>query len=294
MTANWITAQTRDILARHGIQLKKSLGQNFLTDQRVLDRMIEAAELNHSSGVLEIGPGIGALTQRLAMEATRVVAVELDQRLVPVLQELFVDQAHVSIVHGDALKVDLAALIRDELGEGTRPSVVANLPYYITSPILMRLLEQKLPLNNIVVMIQKEVAERLTAEPGTKAYGSITVAVRYYTEPEWVCRVPSHVFVPRPQVDSAVIRLKVRHRPPVQVNNEELFFRIIRAAFNQRRKTLSNALSSLLSNRREKAPLIEAMTASGIDPQRRGETLSLEEFARLANRLDEQVFPRIS
>lgn len=294
MATNWITAQTRELLARHGIHLKKSLGQNFLTDQRVLDKMIEAAELDQRSGVLEIGPGIGALTQRLALAAAKVLAVELDGRLVPVLRELFADQSHVSILHGDVMEVDLARLIREELGEGARPSVVANLPYYITSPILMRLLEQKLPLNRIVVMIQKEVAERLTAEPGTKAYGSITVAVRYYTEPEWVCRVPAHVFVPRPQVDSAVIRLKVRTRPPVHVDNEMLLFRIVRAAFNQRRKTLTNALATLLSGKQEKALLTEALLAVDIDPRRRGETLSLEEFARLTNRLDEQGFSRIS
>ncbi|MDR6227121.1 16S rRNA (adenine(1518)-N(6)/adenine(1519)-N(6))-dimethyltransferase RsmA [Desmospora profundinema] len=294
MTSTWITGRTREILARHGIQLKKSLGQHFLTDQHVLDKMMKAAELDSRTGVLEIGPGVGALTQRLASEAGRVVAVELDGRLVPVLEELFADQPHVSVVHGDVMKVNLAALIRDELGTNPRPSVVANLPYYVTTPILMRLLEERLPLAHIVVMIQKEVAERLTAEPGTKAYGSITVATRYYADPEWVCRVPAHVFIPRPQVDSAVIRLNVRSQPPVEVNHERLLFQIIRAAFNRRRKTLPNALAPLLPADLGKEVLIGALEAAGIDPRRRGETLSLEEFACLTNHLDERILPHIS
>lgn len=293
MVPTRITGQTREILARHGIQLKKSLGQHFLTDQHVLDKMMKAAELDSRTGVLEIGPGVGALTERLASEAGRVVAVELDGRLVPVLKELFADQPHVSVIHGDVMKVDLAALIRDELGAEPRPSVVANLPYYVTTPILMRLLEERLPLSHIVVMIQKEVAERLTAEPGSKTYGSITVTARYYTDPEWVCRVPAHVFIPRPQVDSAVVRLKVRSRPPVEVSQERLLFRVIRAAFNQRRKTLPNALTPLLTAGQNKEVLIDALEAAGIDPRRRGETLSLEEFARLTNQLDVRMHPHI-
>lgn len=289
-----ITAKTREILTRHGIHLKKSLGQHFLTDQQILDKMMEAAELDERTGVLEIGPGVGALTERLARVAKQVVTVELDDRLIPVLQELFNGQPHVSIIHGDALEVDLNALIRDKLGTAPLPRVVANLPYYVTSPIIMRLLEERLPLSHIVVMIQKEVAERLTAKPGTKAYGSITVTTQYYAEPEWVCRVPAHVFIPRPQVDSAVVRLKVRDRPPVTVKQEDLLFRVIRAAFNQRRKTLSNALMPLMPAGQGKEGIVHALQAAAIDPRRRGETLSLEEFARLTDQLDRWLSHHIS
>ncbi|WP_281258718.1 16S rRNA (adenine(1518)-N(6)/adenine(1519)-N(6))-dimethyltransferase RsmA [Melghirimyces profundicolus] len=284
-----IAEKTRRLLAEHGLRLKKSLGQHFLTDRHILDKMMRAAGLDGEAGVLEIGPGIGALTERLAQEAKKVAAVELDDRLVPVLAELFSDRPHVKIIHGDAMELDLHRLIREHLGDCSRISVVANLPYYVTSPILMRLLEERLPLERIVVMIQKEVAERLMALPSTKAYGAITVAARYYTEVEWVTRVPAHVFVPRPQVDSAVIRLNVRRRPAVEVTNEPLFFRVVRAAFNQRRKTLSNALTSGLFKGERKESVIRCLEEVGIDPNRRGETLSLEEFAKLTNRLDERA-----
>lgn len=285
MAEAWITERTRQLLAERGLRLKKSLGQHFLTDQHILDKMMQAAGLGPETGVLEIGPGIGALTERLALEAKGVVALELDDRLVPVLRELFSDQPHVQIIHGDAMKLDLHQLIREHLGDCSRISVVANLPYYVTSPILMRLLEEKLPLDRVVVMIQKEVAERLTAVPGSKAYGSLTVAAGYYAETEWVTKVPAHVFIPQPQVDSAVIRLNVRQHPPVDVKNEALFFRVIRAAFGQRRKTLLNALSSGLSGGEGKETIHQAALEAGIDPKRRGETLSLEEFAQLANQL---------
>lgn len=282
-----ITERTRQLLAEKGLRLKKSLGQHFLTDPRILDQMIEAAGLDPEAGVLEIGPGIGALTERLAMAAGQVVAVELDDRLIPVLSSLFSEQPHVHILHGDVMNLDLTRLLRDYLGDCHRISVVANLPYYVTTPILMRLLEEKLPLDRIVIMIQKEVAERLTASPGSKAYGSITVAARYYAETEWVTKVPAHVFVPRPQVDSAVIQLKIREQPPVEVRDEALLFRVIRAAFGQRRKTLLNALSTGAVLGQEKAILSRVLLEAGIDPKRRGETLSLEEFAFLSNRLDE-------
>ncbi|MGF7088355.1 16S rRNA (adenine1518-N6/adenine1519-N6)-dimethyltransferase [Kroppenstedtia sanguinis] len=282
-----IAERTRQLLAEKGLRLKKSLGQHFLTDPRILDQMIEAAGLDPEAGVLEIGPGIGALTERLAMAAGQVVAVELDDRLIPVLSSLFSEQPHVHILHGDVMNLDLTRLLRDYLGDCHRISVVANLPYYVTTPILMRLLEEKLPLDRIVIMIQKEVAERLTASPGSKAYGSITVAARYYAETEWVTKVPAHVFVPRPQVDSAVIQLKIREQPPVEVRDEALLFRVIRAAFGQRRKTLLNALSTGAVLGQEKAILSRVLLEAGIDPKRRGETLSLEEFAFLSNRLDE-------
>ncbi|QKI80635.1 dimethyladenosine transferase [Kroppenstedtia eburnea] len=282
-----IAERTRQLLAERGLRLKKSLGQHFLTDRRILDKMMEAAGLGPEAGVLEIGPGIGALTERLAVEAGQVVAVELDERLIPVLSSLFSDQPHVRIVQGDVMSLDLSRLLQDHLGDCSRISVVANLPYYVTTPILMRLLEEKLPLDRIVIMIQKEVAERLTASPGSKAYGSITVATRYYAETEWVTKVPAHVFVPRPQVDSAVIRLKIRQRPPVEVRDEALLFRVIRAAFGQRRKTLLNALSTGAVDGEGKETISRVLSETGIDPKRRGETLSLEEFALLSNRLHE-------
>jgi len=287
-----IVARTRQLLADHNLSLKKSLGQHFLVDQRVLERIIEAAELDSSTGVLEIGPGMGALTERLADRAGAVLAVEIDDRLIPILRELFSDRPHVTVVHGDALKVDLRELIKRHLGSARRFSVVANLPYYVTSPILMRLLEERLPLDRIVVMIQKEVAERILAGPGTKEYGSLSVAVRYFAEVSWICGVPRNCFVPRPQVDSAVIRLRLRREPAVSVRNEALFFRAVRAAFAQRRKTLANALSAAFFGEKRKEELGNLLTDIGIDPGRRGETLTLEEFGRLADALDRMIETR--
>lgn len=260
-----------------------------MVDERVLDRIIDAAELDGSTGVLEIGPGMGALTERLADRAGWVLAVEIDGRLIPILRKLFVDRPRVTVVHGDALQVDLKALMDRHLGSAERFSVVANLPYYATSPILMRLLEERLPLDRIVVMIQKEVAERIMAEPGTKEYGSLSVAVRYFAEVFRVCGVPRNCFVPRPQVDSAVIGLRIRREPLVSVRNEPLFFRMVRAAFSQRRKTLANALSSSLFGGKRKAELENLLKEIGIDPNRRGETLTLEEFAQVSDILDQKL-----
>jgi 16S rRNA (adenine1518-N6/adenine1519-N6)-dimethyltransferase len=276
--------RTREIIARYGFTFRKNLGQNFLVDGNVLRRIVEAAELGPEAGVLEIGPGIGALTERLARAAGKVVAIELDRRLIPILEELLKPHRNVEIVHGDALKLDLGRLITERFAGLDKVSVVANLPYYVTTPILMKLLEDRLPLESIVVMVQKEVAGRMTALPGGKDYGSLSVAVRYFAEPEIVCHVPRGVFVPPPNVDSAVVRLRLRARPPVDVRDEELFFRVVHAAFAQRRKTLANNLTVLLGRerRREAAELPASL---GIDPGRRGETLSLEEFAALANEL---------
>ncbi|OUM95559.1 MAG: 16S rRNA (adenine(1518)-N(6)/adenine(1519)-N(6))-dimethyltransferase [Thermobacillus sp. ZCTH02-B1] len=276
--------RTREIVARYGFTFRKRLGQNFLVDGNVLRRIVEAAELGPAKGALEIGPGIGALTERLARAAGKVVAIELDRRLIPILEELLEPHRNVEIVHGDALKLDLKRLIAERFAGLDQVSVVANLPYYATTPILMKLLEDRLPLESIVVMVQKEVAWRMTAPPGGKDYGSLSVAVRYFAEPEIVCLVPRGVFVPPPNVDSAVVRLKMRERPPVDVRDEALFFRVVHAAFAQRRKTLANNLTALLGRerRREAAELPASL---GIDPGRRGETLTLEEFAALANEL---------
>ncbi|MFC7443371.1 16S rRNA (adenine(1518)-N(6)/adenine(1519)-N(6))-dimethyltransferase RsmA [Laceyella putida] len=284
-----ISARTRELLNTYGLTLKKSLGQNFLTDSHVLDKIIRAAGLSQESGVIEIGPGIGALTERLAGHAGKVVAVELDGRLVPVLKDLFQNHPHVEIIHGDALEVDLEAIIREHLQDAETLHVVANLPYYVTSPILVRLLTERYPLTNIVIMIQKEVADRLAAKPGTKDYSSLSVLVQYFAEAEEVARVPSHVFVPRPQVDSAVARLTLRSRPAVDVKNEELFFKVVRAAFAQRRKTLLNTLHANLLPKVDKAQVEEWLKEAGIDPKRRGETLDLQEFATFVQVIDQKL-----
>jgi 16S rRNA (adenine1518-N6/adenine1519-N6)-dimethyltransferase len=276
---------TKKIIKRHGIVLKKSLGQNFLIDQNILNKIVGAAELSSDKGVLEIGPGIGALTQQLAKAAGRVLAVEIDQRLLPILAETLEPYPHASVVHGDILKMDLPELFRQYLDGLAGVSVVANLPYYITTPIIMKLLEEKLPLDNIVVMIQKEVADRMSARPGTKDYGSLSIAVQFYCEAELVTIVPRTVFVPQPNVDSAVIRLRVRKAPPVDVQDEDFFFEVVQTCFVQRRKTIYNNLQTRFFTKETKHELEALLRSCGIDPIRRGETLSMEEFARLTDAL---------
>lgn len=279
--------RTKEIIARHGFSFKKSLGQNFLIDQNILDKIVAAAGLDKTKGALEIGPGIGALTQKLADAAKVVTAVEIDNRLLPILAEVLEDQSHVEVVHGDVLKLDLRALMERRYADTTGVSVVANLPYYVTTPILMKLLEERLPLEHIVVMIQKEVAERMAARPGGKTYGSLSVAVQYYCEPELVCTVPHTVFIPQPNVDSAVIKLTLRAAPPVQVSDEAFFFRVVQASFAQRRKTLVNNLGAL-AGKEHRETLQTLLNDCGVDPGRRGETLSLQEFARISEALLER------
>lgn len=275
---------TRDVVTRHGFQFKKSLGQNFLIDGNILDKIVEAAELDEAAGALEIGPGIGTLTQELCEAAKQVVAVEKDNRLLDVLAETLADYENVHIHHADVLEADLHALFAKWF-QGMQVSVVANLPYYVTTPIVMKLLEERLPLRNIVVMVQREVADRMAAKPGGKDYGALTIAVQFYTAPEIVCRVPESAFMPAPNVESTVIKLKVRSEPPVQVSDQKLFFHLVKASFAQRRKTLLNNLQNNLQPKREKEDLLRVLEATGIDPTRRGETLSLEEYAKLANAL---------
>lgn len=275
--------RTKEIIAAHGFSFKKSLGQNFLIDQNILNKIVDAAGLKENTGVLEIGPGIGALTERLAAEAGAVTAVEIDQRLIPILSDVLAPYPHVKIRYGDVLKVDLRQLFAEDFSEVERVSVVANLPYYVTTPILMKLLEEKLPLANIVVMIQKEVADRMAASPGGKDYGSLSIAVQYYSEPELICTVPHTVFIPQPNVESAVIRLKVRERPPIEVKDENHFFEVVRASFTQRRKTISNNLKARFFPKEGRERLEELLAAAGIEPSRRGETLSLAEYARLSD-----------
>jgi 16S rRNA (adenine1518-N6/adenine1519-N6)-dimethyltransferase len=282
--------RTRDIIAKYGFSFKKSLGQNFLIDQNILRKIVSAAELDESKGALEIGPGIGALTQQLAQAAGRVTAVEIDDRLIPILRDVLVDKPNVDIEHGDVLKLNLKELIERQFAGLSGVSVVANLPYYVTTPILMKLLEEKLPLEHIVVMIQKEVAQRMAAKPGGKDYGSLSVAVQYYCEPELVCIVPHTVFIPQPNVDSAVIKLTVRQKPPVEVVDEAHYFRTVQACFAQRRKTIANNLTAFVgkAHRELLGPLLQSC---GIDPSRRGETLSLAEFAALSGALLDAGLP---
>ncbi|QYR21683.1 16S rRNA (adenine(1518)-N(6)/adenine(1519)-N(6))-dimethyltransferase RsmA [Paenibacillus sp. sptzw28] len=282
--------RTRDIIAKYGFSFKKSLGQNFLIDQNILRKIVSAAELDESKGALEIGPGIGALTQQLAQAAGRVTAVEIDDRLIPILRDVLADRPNVHIEHGDVLKLNLNQLIERQFAGLSGVSVVANLPYYVTTPILMKLLEEKLALEHIVVMIQKEVAQRMAAKPGGKDYGSLSVAVQYYCEPELVCIVPHTVFIPQPNVDSAVIKLTVRQKPPVEVADEAHYFRTVQACFAQRRKTIANNLTAFVgkAHRELLGPLLQSC---GIDPSRRGETLSLAEFAALSRALLDAGLP---
>lgn len=275
--------RTKEIISRHGFSFKKSLGQNFLIDQNILYKIVEAAGLDEDKGALEIGPGIGALTEKLAQTAGTVTAVEIDQRLIPILREVLEPYENVKVHHGDVLKVDLQELFRQDFAGVSKVSVVANLPYYVTTPILMKLLEEKLPLENIVVMIQKEVAERMAAAPGSKDYGSLSIAVQYYSEPKLVCIVPHTVFIPQPNVASAVIRLAVREQPPVSVEDESFFFEVVQASFAQRRKTIANNLKSRFFPGEGRERLEQLLQEAGIEPSRRGETLSIEEYARLSN-----------
>lgn len=271
----------RELLSRHGFSFSKQLGQNFLINPTVCPRMAELSGAGPQVGMLEIGPGIGVLTRELSLRAKKVVAIELDTRLMDVLQETLCDCPNVKVVHADALKVDLHALLREEFGEGP-VALAANLPYYITSPLIMRLLESRLPFTSLTLMVQKEAAERLCAEPGSRAAGAVTLAVRYYSEPEILFHVSRGSFLPPPSVDSSVIRLRVRERPPITAPEKELFA-VIRAAFAQRRKTLGNALGAGLG--REKAAVQQAMADCGIAPSARAESLTLEQFGQLAKAL---------
>lgn len=272
----------REILTRHGFHFSKSMGQNFLINPSVCPRMAESCGADASCGVLEIGPGVGVLTVELAKRAKKVAAIELDRRLLPVLAETLADYPHVKVIEGDVMEVDLLRLFREEF-PGMRVHVCANLPYYITSPVLMRLLEQRLPIESITVMVQKEAADRICAVPGTRASGAVSAAVRYYAEPELLFRVSRGSFLPAPKVDSAVIRLRVRKQPCVQVENEPLFFSLVRASFGQRRKTLCNAAAAGLGIPKEL--LAKWMAQCGLPPQIRAESMTLQQFAALSNRI---------
>ena len=273
-------AVIRDVLSRHGFRFSKSLGQNFLVNPGVCPRMAEECGASPETGVLEVGPGIGVLTAELAKRAGRVVSIELDQRLLPVLDETLADFSNVKIVNGDVMKLDLARLLAEEF-PGMEVVVCANLPYYITSPVIMRLLEEKLPIASLTVMVQKEAAERLCALPGSRACGAVSAAVQYYAEPEVLFSVGRGSFVPQPNVDSAVIRFRIRKAPPVEVEDERAFFSLVKAAFGQRRKTVANSVSALLGLPKETVQ--RACEAAGVSPTARAEQLTMEQLAALSS-----------
>ena len=275
---------TIEILQKYQFTFQKKFGQNFLIDTHVLDKIIRAADIGKEDMVLEIGPGIGTMTQYLAEAAGKVIAVEIDKNLIPILTDTLSGYENVQIINEDVLKLDIQRLVEEE-NAGRPIKVVANLPYYITTPIIMGLFESHVPLHSVTVMVQKEVADRMQTGPGNKDYGALSLAIQYYAEPYIVANVPPNCFMPRPKVGSAVIRLTRHEKPPVEVEDERLLFDIIRASFNQRRKTLANGLNN--SDRLDipKEAITEAIQQLGKGPSVRGETLTLEEFAKLSNSL---------
>lgn len=277
---------TIEVIQKYGFAFQKKFGQNFLIDPHVLEKIIASAGVTKDDMVLEIGPGIGTMTQYLAESAGRVVAVEIDNNLIPILQETLKDYDNVTVIHNDILKVDIAELA--EKYNGGRPiKVVANLPYYITTPIIMGLFESHVPIDNITVMVQKEVADRMQEGPGSKNYGALSLAVQYYAEPYIVANVPPNCFIPRPSVGSAVICLTRHKDAPVQTKDEQMMFRLIRASFNQRRKTLQNGLNNASDLHFTKEQIASAIESMGLPPAVRGETLTLEQFAKLTDLLVE-------
>ena len=274
--------KTIEVIQKYEFAFQKKFGQNFLIDTHVLDKIISAAEITKDDLVVEIGPGIGTMTQYLACAAREVVAIEIDKMLIPILQDTLSAYDNVTIINEDVLKVDLNKLAEEKNG-GRPVKVVANLPYYITTPIIMGLFENHVPLHSITIMVQKEVADRMRMGPGTKDYGALSLAVQYYAEPYLVANVPPNCFMPRPNVGSAVIKLTVHEETPVTVRDEKLMFRLIRASFNQRRKTLANGLKNSPELNYSKEQIEEAIEKLGTSPSIRGEALTLEQFARLAD-----------
>ena len=277
---------TKDVVEKHGFKFSKSLGQNFLIDDNVIDRILAGARLSEGDKIIEVGPGIGTLTREMGKVADKVVAIEIDKTLIPILRETLGEFDNIEVVNQDILKVDVETLVKEKL-DGGPVKLVANLPYYITTPIVMKFLEEDIPVTDIVVMVQKEVADRMNAVPSTKDYGALSVAVQYYCDTEIVAKAPRHMFIPQPNVDSTVIGLHVREEQIYHVDNEDIFFKNVKASFGQRRKTLLNSLGGLgfLS----KDQIKEALKEANIDEKRRGETLSIEEFATLANAVNTKV-----
>ena len=271
---------TKEVVQKHNFKFSKSLGQNFLIDTNVIDRILEGARVKEGDYVIEVGPGIGTLTKEMGRTAEKVVAIEIDKTLIPILEETLADFPNIEVINQDILKVDVQELVKAKLNGGP-VKLIANLPYYITTPIVMKFLEEDIPVTDIVVMVQKEVADRMNAQPNSKDYGALSVAVQYYCDTEIVAKAPRHMFMPQPNVDSTVIGLHVREERKYNVDNEDIFFKTVKASFGQRRKTLLNSLGGLgfLSKDQIKIALQEA----NIDEKRRGETLSIEEFASLSN-----------
>ncbi|MCX7842972.1 MAG: 16S rRNA (adenine(1518)-N(6)/adenine(1519)-N(6))-dimethyltransferase RsmA [Clostridia bacterium] len=282
-------ANTKEILQKFNIKLTKSLGQNFLTDDNIVGKIIDTAEIAKTDLVIEVGPGIGNMTRELAKRAGKVAAIEIDKHLIPALKENLNEFTNVDIINEDVLNVDIKRLTEDirqtydtEL-KNDKVKVVANLPYYITTPIIMKFLEEDPGIDMMVLMVQKEVGERIAAKPGGKDYGALSVAVQYYAKPETVLKVPPGCFIPQPEVDSVVIRLKVFDQPPVKLLNKDIFFKTVKASFGQRRKTLINALSNSGQFHLSKEEIKQILESIGVDEKQRGETLTIEQFARLAN-----------
>lgn len=279
----WSAKNTREIINKYKFRFSKSLGQNFLIDQNILEKIIEISQVTKEDCVIEVGPGIGSLTQYLGQAAKSVLAVEIDKSLIPILGETLRDYPNIEVINEDILKVDLHKLIEENF-KGERVKVVANLPYYLTTPIIMKFLEDRVPVDSLTLMVQKEVAQRMVAGPGTKDYGSLSMGVQYYCQPNILLRVPPSVFIPQPKVESSVIRLDLLEEPRVQVEDEDLFFALIKDAFGKRRKTILNALSTG-SLRLDRTLLREKLKESNIEENRRGESLTLEEYALLSNNL---------
>lgn len=273
---------TIEVLQKYHFNFQKKYGQNFLIDPHVLDKIIGESGIEKEDMILEIGPGIGTMTQYLAEAAREVVAIEIDKNLIPILEDTLSEYKNVTVINQDVLKVDLRKLVMEK-NQGRPIKVVANLPYYITTPIVMELLESKLPIESITIMVQKEVAERMQQTPGSKEYGALSLAVQYYAKPEIVANVPPNCFMPRPKVGSAVIRLTLHQNPVIEVEDEEFMFRLIRASFNQRRKTLINGIGNAPNVNVGKEEVKAALEEMGLSENIRGEMLSLEEFARLSN-----------
>ncbi len=274
--------RTKQILDEHGFKFKKSLGQNFLVDLNVIREVLDKADISDKTGVIEVGPGIGSLTEQLAKRAQKVVAFEIDQRLMPVLDDTLSPYSNVKVINEDILKADIEAVIKTEFDGCEEVIVVANLPYYITTPILMHFLERNLPISRYYVMMQKEVGERISARPNSKAYGSLSIAIDYFTEAKVIRNVPKGVFMPPPNVDSIIVEMTARVQPKVPIDDEGVFFALTRGAFAQRRKTILNNYSMLFEEGKENKGRIEAMLKwADVDPKRRGESLAIEDFARI-------------
>ena len=286
-------AIVRQVIEKHRFRFQKKLGQNFLIDGNIVDKIVDAAEVTSDDTILEIGAGIGTLTQALAEKAGQVIVVEIDKNLLPVLGETLAGYENIEVVLGNALKTDFDELVFEHTGglcgAGRKSyKIVANLPYYITTPLLMYALENHYNMSLMVVMIQREVADRITAKPGSKDYGALTLGVNYFSHPQVVMRVPKKVFMPQPEVESTVVRFRTLAEPPALVVDEKLFFKVVRAAFGQRRKTLMNTMS-VVNEEMEKSAVGEMLLTLGIDPGRRGETLNFEEFARIANEFSKKT-----